>query len=318
MRKWLYAAVSLLCAAVFALIFMGSALMEHKSKMPAVLDMQIGEISDFAPVRIDMQLSDGEFNNRHWWDQTVSFDESVHTQSLFHSQIAPSQREISRHSTTLQAQNWIWEQLLEPETSGVYYVKDVIDRYSYSVSIWEEWDDRIMVTEVDFPWFWSAVGSTDSVTVENYGANGYHTSTGTSELSASMNLIRANGDYYFTLPNWFHNRHVFDEHGNELEVIAYGGSSGIFRLMLDEEGEPVYDYDENGEGSGLAQAEQLFALPISNGLDNIVLRLDHLEKLQLLSLLTSENGVLTLRLFDIGTGTCSDPIPLGSAFVNEK
>ena len=176
----------------------------------------------------------------------------------------------------------------------------------------------MMVTEVEFPWLWSAVGSTDSVTVESYGNSGYHTSTSTSELTSSLELIRANGDYYFTLPNWFHGRRGYDKDGNETEEIAYGGSSGIFRLMQDEEGELVYDWGENGEGKGMAQAEQLFALPVSSELNNIVLRLDHLEKLQLLSLLTAEDGILNLRLFDIGTGTCSDPIPLGSAFVGEK
>lgn len=317
MRKWLYTAVALLCAAFFALIYMGTALVDRKNEMPAVIDMQIGEVSDFAPVGLSMVLSDQIYPCKQWWDQTVSFDEEIHTRSLFHSQTKAAERELSRHSTTLQAQSWLWEELLNPETSGVHYVKDVIDRYTYSISVWEEWDDRMMVTEIDFPWLWSAVGSTDSVTVESYGNSGYHTTTGTSEFAASMDLIRANGNYYFTLPNWFHGQRVFDKDGNELEEIAYGGSSGIFRLMLDEEGEPVYDYDENGEGRGLAQAEQLFALPISSELDNIVLRLDHLEELQLLSLLTSEKGVLTLRLFDIGTGTCSDPIPLGSAFVNE-
>ncbi|MBR6790472.1 MAG: hypothetical protein IKM31_06380 [Oscillospiraceae bacterium] len=321
MRKWLYGAVSLLCAAALALIFMGTALLQPKNDMPAVIEMQVGEVSDFAAVMLQMELSDSNYERQHWWDQTVTFDGEVQTRTVFRSQTSSvGWYPDLRSSTTLQGDDWLWQQYTggDGSKSGTFYIKDETDHYSYTVSIWEEWEDGgMLVTDVEFPWLRSAVGSDDKVVIEDWG-NGSSISEHTSVLTTDMDFVRVNGEYYFSLPNRFHGRHAASEEGLELEEIAYEGSSGIFRILRDEEGGMIYDWDENGEGSGYVKAEQLVEVPISSEDDTIVVRMDHLEKLQLLSLLTVEDGELILRLFDIGTGSCGDPIPLGNAFVSEK
>lgn len=321
MKKWFCTMIALLAASAAALVFMGSAVMAKKEDMPAVITMEKGEISDFSAIGIRATLLDNDYGSRHWWKQTITFGNEVETETSFFSQTEKVTREMAekervRSSSELRAFDYLWQRYTDGSTvSGTYYIKDLTDTYEYTISLWEEYEDgRLITSEVDFPWLWSAVGSEDKVVVEKYDTAS-HISDHTSGLYADVRLLRIDGEYYFTLPNTFHGKRATSgDTGMELEIIEYGGSSGIFRLRQDTGGGLVYD----DNAYSLAQAEQLFALPISSEDDTIVLRLDYLEKTGLLSLLSAEDGELILRLFDIGTGTCGEPVRLGDAFVNEK
>lgn len=316
MKRWYRVLMGILAASAAGLTFMGAALMRHKNEMPAVIGLTAGGIADFAPVTVSARLLDNDHDSIHWWEQTISFGEEVQTESRFVSGGKPAAFiESLRHASALQPNDWLWQDYTggDGSRSGTYYVSDSTDHYSYSVHIWEEWEDGTMLfADVEYPWLRSAVGSDDKVVIEDYG-NGSSIRSHTSSFNGDIQLIRADGKYFFTLPNTFHGTTARKEDGTELETVAYSGSSGIFQLLQEEDGSLVYEWDDGG---GLAQAEQLFALPISDELSNIVIRLDHMEKLGLLSLLTAEDGRLVLRLCDIGTGECGGPIDLGEAYVN--
>lgn len=314
MKKWFVSLIALAAAAAVSIAALSVSVMAGKDDQPAVLTMTAGEAADFAPVEIRALLSDTDYDCTSWWEQTLTFDETgVRTDSRFHSGLERSREAdfwTSTYSGSLQSDPYT-DILLEGFDSlpdGRNYVRDYLDCYSYYVNLPQSFG----FLQMEFPWLWSEVGPEDSIYVEESG-RAVSMSGSISPLSAELSAIQLEDGWYFTLSNSFHGSRWADpKTGEEGELIRYGGSSGIFRVPLDENGEPALN-DE----TGMVKPEQLFELPISSEGDTIVLRLDWLEQPGLFSLLASEGRELTLRLYDPVTGSVTDPLSLGESLLCE-
>ena len=314
MKKWFVSLIALAAAAAVSIAALSVSVMVGKDDQPAVLTMTTGEAADFAPVEIRALLSDTDYDSTSWWEQALTFDETdVRTDSCFHSGFERSREAdlfMSAYSGSLQSDPYtdILLEGLDSLPDGRNFVRDYLDRYSYYVNLSQSFG----FLQKEFPWLWSEVGPEDSIYVEESG-RAISMSGSISPLSAELSAIQLQDGWYFTLPNSFHGSRWADpETGEEGELIRYGGSSGIFRVPLDEEGEPALNPE-----TGMAKPEKLFELPISSEGDIIVLRLDWLEEPGLFSLLSSEGRELTLRLYNPETGSVTEPLSLGESLLCE-
>lgn len=314
MKQWFWALPCLLAASAAAVVLLGAKATEKADEQPVTLTMKLGEAADFAPVTLKtVQGYDLNYPNS-WWEQEISFGENIQTESHFYSTLSQTRRQqagralFDRDHLSFTS-NSVDEMMASEEigwSDGYYKASDYLDKYEYTANF----HGRRFGTDFPFPWLTTAVEEEDYTEIERHAnGNGVYFSNQLSVVDCDTVPIELEDGWYFTLPNTFHGLCLADRS----EPVRYEGSSGVFFLPTNEEGE-FYTYNSE---DGWLRAEQLYAIPVSSELDTVVLRMDWMEERGVFCLLMEKGDEFVLQLYDPAARKALPEVTLGEAFIQE-